>query len=63
MKDIAKRVFNVEIESLQHVVELIDDLSETVVNRVGLYDALGEGECDNTSCHGSPILNVRHSVE
>lgn len=31
MKDIAKRVFNVEIESLQHVAELIDDSFADVI--------------------------------
>ncbi|MDB5003859.1 MAG: Arabinose 5-phosphate isomerase KpsF [Mucilaginibacter sp.] len=34
MKDIAKRVFDVEIESLQHVAGLIDDSFTTVVNAI-----------------------------
>lgn len=34
MKDIAKRVFEVEIESLQHVVGLIDDSFTTVVEAI-----------------------------
>jgi arabinose-5-phosphate isomerase len=34
MKDIAKRVFEVEIESLQHVAGLIDDSFTTVVNAI-----------------------------
>jgi arabinose-5-phosphate isomerase len=34
MKDIAKRVFEVEIESLQHVVGLIDDTFTTVVKAI-----------------------------
>jgi arabinose-5-phosphate isomerase len=34
MKDIAKRVFNVEIESLQHVVELIDDSFSDVIETI-----------------------------
>ncbi|MFD2146331.1 KpsF/GutQ family sugar-phosphate isomerase [Mucilaginibacter antarcticus] len=34
MKDIAKRVFEVEIESLQHVASLIDDSFTTVVEAI-----------------------------
>src|SRR6187402_909526 len=34
MKDIARRVFEVEIESLQHVVGLIDDSFTTVVEAI-----------------------------
>src|ERR1700761_9208576 len=34
MKDIAKRVFDIEIESLQNVASLIDDTFTTVVNTI-----------------------------
>ena len=48
MKDIAKRVFEVEIESLQHVVGLIDDTFTTVVeailNSTGKVIVIGVGK-------------------
>lgn len=48
MKDIAKRVFNVEIESLQHVVELIDDsftdVIETILQGKGKLIVTGIGK-------------------
>lgn len=48
MKDIAKRVFEVEIESLQHVAGLIDDTFTTVVeallNSTGKVIVIGVGK-------------------
>ena len=48
MKDIAKRVFEVEIESLQHVVGLIDDaftaVVEALLNSTGKVIVIGVGK-------------------
>jgi arabinose-5-phosphate isomerase len=48
MKDIAKRVFDIEIESLQHVVKLIDDeftkTVEAVLNCTGKVVVIGIGK-------------------
>ncbi len=48
MKDIAKRVFNVEIESLQHVAGLIDDsftaVVQAILNNTGKVIVVGIGK-------------------
>src|ERR1700748_1082879 len=48
MKDIAKRVFDVEIESLQHVATLIDDeftaVVQAILNNTGKVIVIGIGK-------------------